>query len=239
MATERQQFRDICQELIPQTVDVEGDFIEFGVHKGDSLRTIISWGLAISTWKDDECVSHRRQVIGVDSFCGLAEPSCYDKTPPGEPDYPKGKFDIGGMANVHKDILDAHEQLDWVTLYEGFVPAILESLPDGSYAFAHVDLDHHNPTLFVLEWLWGRMSNGGIILCHDWFRDRHTLAASAIKTFQIRKLEELAGTEGKWCWFKKKVYDKYKATPGESLFFRDNSPNKSPFRLNGYDKTKT
>ena len=207
---EREQFRDICQQLIPPTVDVEGDFIEFGVHKGDSLRTIISWGLAISTWKDEECVSHRRNVIGVDSFRGLAEPSEFDKTPEGEASYPKGKFDIGGLNGLHQDIKDANEKLDWVTLYEGFVPDILADLPDGPYAFAHIDLDHYRPTEAVLNWLWGRLSNGGIILCHDWFPGRGYLAGVAIEHFLAREGLQIEGSEGKWCWFKKKVADKYR-----------------------------
>ncbi len=208
--TERNQFRDICQELLPQTVDVEGDYIEFGVHKGNSLRTLISWGQTFQNWKDDAAKSHRRQVIGVDSFRGLAEPSESDNTPEGEPAYPKGKFDIGGLNGLHQDIKDANEQLDWVTLYEGFVPQILGDLPKGPYAFAHVDLDHYEPTVTTLEWLWRRLGNGGIILCHDYFPGRGYLAGKAIDKFLVYKQLKVEGTEGKWCWFKKKWYDKYK-----------------------------
>lgn len=140
-----------------------GDRIEFGVYYAQTLAIMSR---------------HHRRTIGVDSFEGMAESGPRDLLPDGSDPYPKGRL-TAQMEEVRRRCPSA-------TLVKGWVPEVFEvwlwkDMPiSGPYAFAHVDLDHYQPTLDTIRWLWDRMLPGGIICCDDWFEGRDYLAAAAI-----------------------------------------------------------
>jgi hypothetical protein len=155
-----------------------GPRIEMGVLRGKRLKLI---------------AAHDDVTYGVDSFEGMAEPSVDDYEPgKRKSQYPKGKLaaaiDIAAAAVPN------------ATLIKGFVPEVLERVPNGPYAFAHLDMDQYRPTWSALWWLFAeRMLPGGIVLCHDWFEDRTYLAGGAINDFS--KAFPRAGARGSSAWW--------------------------------------
>jgi hypothetical protein len=154
--------KDLDRRILCDVLELapEGPRIELGVHKGKALQII---------------AQHRGSTFGVDSFEGMANPTENDLDSTGGHQYPKGKLAIG--------MEEARRRAPKAELIQGFIPEVLAVLPQGPFAFAHVDLDQYAPTRASLEWLFPRMITGGIVLCHDWFDGRDFLAGGAINEF--------------------------------------------------------
>jgi len=169
---------------------VAGDFAEFGVWQGATFLPMAR------AWPDRACHA-------VDSFRGMAEPTVRDVDLDGTQSCPRGAFDVGGAGPLRQ----ATAAMPNVVIHEGFVPAILREChtPRG-FAFAHVDLDHFEPTLETLEWLWPRVNPGGLVVCHDWFEDSVRLAAGAVSDWMAIHNLKPAGVshETRHIWFRKK-----------------------------------
>jgi len=156
-----------------------GDRIELGVCRGDSLRFI---------------AAHPGLTFGVDSFEGMGDPTPRDIMPDGRNPYPRGRL-REPLAKIAAKFPNPK-----IRLVKGWVPDVLqETLLARPYAFAHVDLDHYTPTVAALDWLWGRMLPGGVLVCDDWFEGKDYLAAGAIN--ERAKVRPFAGTiERKAYW---------------------------------------
>jgi len=153
--------------------------MEIGVLSGHSLAII---------------ARHPGTTYGVDSFEGMAEPSKYDIVD-GVNNYPKGRLSVP-MSRVSSYLAAQGVK---ASLVKGFVPEILGSLPQGPFAFVHLDIDHYEPTLAALDWLFPRMLPGGILLCDDWFENQDFLAARAIN--EVATSRPLTGTRGRKAWW--------------------------------------
>lgn len=152
-----------------------GPRIEIGVFRGHTLRLI---------------ARHHGETIGVDSFEGMAEPTEHDFVD-GVTRYPKGRLACP-MDRVRQEVPSA-------VLIKGFVPEILADVPDGPFAFAHVDPDHYAPTVAALEWLDSRMMPGGVLVADDYFPNLDALASKAIKEFAAKR--PIADANGRKCWW--------------------------------------
>ena len=133
--------------------------IELGIARGATLAIM---------------AQHAGQTIGVDSFDGMADPGRHD-IKNGHNPYPRGR-----LTWSYEELAARFAGTSNVRLIRGWVPDVLTELPDGPYAFVHIDLDHYEPTRAAIEWFWGRMLPGGIICCDDWIADKDWLASKAI-----------------------------------------------------------
>ena len=145
--------------------DVPGDVMEFGVFHCHTFMAIIN----IAEW-------YGRVTHAVDSFSGMAEPTERDGD-----HYPAGRFDVGGTGEIREKLVNFKESN--YRIWEGYIPEILEDIDVDCVAFAHVDLDHYTPTLDTLDWLWPRISPGGVIVCHDYLEGSNGLATAAVDEF--------------------------------------------------------
>jgi len=152
----------------------DGPRIELGVYRGETLALI---------------ANHPGETIGVDSFEGMAAETERDLLD-GISHYPKGRFAV--------DMAPAQANAPRARLIKGFVPDILGSVPDGPYAFAHLDMDQYAPTKAALDWIFPRMMPNGVVCCDDWFAGRGILAAGAINEV-ARPFE---GTSGRKAWWR-------------------------------------
>jgi len=137
-----------------------GDFAEFGVWHGTTFIP-----LAELARQDG------RAIHAVDSFAGMAKETARDANR-----YREGALSVGGSATFRS----LAKPFPNIEIHEGFVPSILDELADTTFAFVHLDLDQYAPTLDALRFLWPRMADGGVVICHDWFRGKDVLAAGAI-----------------------------------------------------------
>jgi len=163
-----------------------GDLAEFGVWHGTTFMPMAELARI-----------HGKRIHAVDSFAGMAQ-----ETPRDGGQFRKGALDVGGSA-VFRMLVKPFGGT--VAVHEGFVPNVLRELADARFAFVHLDLDQYAPTLAALRFLWPRMERGGVLVCHDWFVDRDTLAAGAIRDWTLEMGVSLAGSldESGHCWFVK------------------------------------
>lgn len=161
-------------------IKIPGDFAEFGVFQGRSLRRMVQ-------------AAGNRTVHAVDSFCGMGEPTEKDYDASGKCYYPKGRLSSG--------VESLGELLAKVIIWKGFIPEILETMSDLKLAFAFVDIDHYLPTLQALEWLQSRMLPGGVIACHDYFPGRKMLSSPAIEEFAADSGMKIHGPDKTVAWF--------------------------------------
>lgn len=97
----------------------------------------------------------------VDSFEGLSERSEEDRAPGAVA--VKGNF----AASMHT-ARTALADFPAVAFHKGWIPEVLNELPEQRWAFVHVDVDLYKPTLAALEYFEPRLVRGGIIVCDDY-----------------------------------------------------------------------
>lgn len=156
--------------LISQVVDIPGDFVEIGVFKGATFKRLALLAYIL-----------KKKAHAFDSFEGMAEPTSMDFG-----QYPKGKFDIGGVQEFEKILVQVDTPKLSYKLWPGFIPDCFKDF-DTPISFAVVDVDHYEPTVIALDWVWPRVSVGGIVVIDDYFRDREGLASKAIDEWLIRQ----------------------------------------------------
>ena len=80
-------------------------------------------------------------------------------TPP-----PQSRDNFAAPVEVARRALGAFSAAQ---LHKGWIPQVLDGLPEDRWSFVHVDVDLYEPTLACLEYFFPRMSPGGVIACDD------------------------------------------------------------------------
>lgn len=138
---------------------VEGDYAEFGVWKGDSFVDAYQ--------ASQRAGGQKRTLHAFDSFEGLPEVGGTDVL---------GRFTTGefssGRATFDQTLARARVPSDRVKVVEGFYDRSLttpEAQAVGSIAIAWVDCDLYASTVPVLDYLTPRLAQGAVLLFDDWF----------------------------------------------------------------------
>lgn len=173
-------------ELIKLTKDIEGDYIELGVHKGESAKFICDF---IKKNKKNT------RFYGYDSFEGLPEPNVsLDGNY-----WRKGDFDIS--IEVAKKTLGEYT---FVNLVEGFLPETLKYVELNKIAFIHFDLDLYSPTASTLQFLYPKLATGGVALFDDYGFSTSPGVTQAVNEFLFDKNEEIINLSAGGSFFIKK-----------------------------------
>jgi hypothetical protein len=169
-------FKDVVMKL-----KTPGDIAEVGVLTGTTFKVLC--GLA---------QAKRVMAHAFDSFQGMAEPTEKDLDEKGETIYPKGRFDIGGIAKFHQCMKIYHVPQTAYRAYQGFVPDCLNQLhPFIKLSYARLDLDQYQPTKIAAEWALGRLNIGGVLSSHDYFPNARVLAAMAMNDFIFENKDKI------------------------------------------------
>ena len=145
----------LAEKFLARTF-AKGDVAEVGLLAGATFLTLCRY----------TDLGGDRTCYGFDSFEGMGEPGPKDLID-GKTNYPKGKFyaqgsSIKGLAMLRRRIVQRHQ------VYMGWVPEVFAMAPsDLRLCFAYLDVDHYQPTVDALAWIWPRIESGGIMLCHD------------------------------------------------------------------------
>ncbi len=120
-----------------------GDFVEVGVYAGGSARVLYQI-----------CLARGRRLHLFDTFAGLPHKSEWDI-------HQVGHFSFEGMHLLKREMPRA-----WI--YKGVFP---ETLPGDLHnvAFVHEDVDQYQSVKDVIERLYPRLVDGGMILFDDYF----------------------------------------------------------------------
>lgn len=131
-----------------QSLNVDGDFIECGVYKGGSASF-----LAMVM----EGSGKRLRLF--DTFSGM--PECDAAR---DPLHVKGDFSDVSIDEVRSVV--GREQ--FVSLHPGVIPQSFDALNDVQIAFAHVDVDIYESTRACCEFIYPRLSSGGVMVLDDY-----------------------------------------------------------------------
>lgn len=151
--------RPLIMILAGFCISIDGAFVEFGTAEGKTFQILYDLGA-------NDIIGH--EVHAFDTFAGMpfSDSNENDRFLPGsfraECEEFKKRFP---KAHVHKGLIQC-------TIYDCGIEKI---------AFAHIDLDHHEPTLLALQWAWERMSDLGIVCIHDYYHHDNECASRAVK----------------------------------------------------------
>lgn len=154
---------------------VPGDTIECGAYKGSSSYLIAK---RISTLAPE-----KRHYI-FDSFEGLSDPSAVDGDHWAKGDLTATEEELRSNLSEFSDIIEIHS---------GWIPDVLDAHRDLRFSFAHIDVDLYRPTLDSLEFIFPRLSTGGVLLCDDYGSRRCPGATAAMNEFFERSGHPIVG----------------------------------------------
>lgn len=144
--------RWMVSQLLRLIEAVPGDTAEVGCFRG-----AMSWLICQASQQIDG--QHQRIHHLFDSFEGLSQPGLNDGT----------HWKAGALAcseNLVTENLSPFEGR--FCTYKGWVPERFADVSDRSFAFVHIDVDLHDPTLESMKFFYPRLATGGILVCDDY-----------------------------------------------------------------------
>jgi len=128
-------------KLAEQSDKIEGDIIEVGVWRGSST---------ILMAKKMELIGSTKQILSCDTFEGVV------------------KADTS--LEMVRNFIENKFNLKNVTLIKGIFPddALDNPIIDRKYALCHIDVDTYESCRGVVDWIWDKLSIGGIIVFNDY-----------------------------------------------------------------------
>ncbi|MDO9185221.1 MAG: TylF/MycF/NovP-related O-methyltransferase [Bacteroidia bacterium] len=130
--------------------NVEGDFAELGVHKGETAKLIYA-------------MTTTRRLHLFDTFEGFSEKDLkYENEQGGK--YTTKEFSDTDAESVRKYIDGGNR----VIFHPGYFPATSIGLEHLKFSLVHLDADLYLPTLEGLKFFYARLSPGGVIIVHDY-----------------------------------------------------------------------
>ena len=132
---------------------IPGEIAELGVYKGETARIL------------HLCFPDRKLHL-FDTFEGFPAEDLIGETGKAA-GYTSQHFADTSQAKVREHI-NGNEN---VLFHKGYFPGSTNDLTDLSFAFVSMDADLSNPTKAGLEFFYPRLSEGGIILIHDYNSD--------------------------------------------------------------------
>lgn len=105
----------------------------------------------------------------VDSFEGISGPSEHDRiTVPGSGGTREAFVAPGAFAGPLEDVRTALAGFPGIQYHKGWIPKVLDELPQARWSFVHVDVDLYEPTHACLEYFYPRLAPGGVMVCDDY-----------------------------------------------------------------------
>lgn len=137
-----------------------GDFVEFGVNRGflsSAIMKLLDWDTTGRTFYllDTFAGVDARYVTADDIAVGVIE---------------RNQHDIDtGFYTFDLDAVRANFA-EWagIKLIPGAVPETLDQIDSDQFAFAHIDMNCAAPEIAAIDFLWPRLTPGGIVLLDDY-----------------------------------------------------------------------
>jgi O-methyltransferase len=170
----------LLQELLHRQLStVAGDIAEAGIYTGGNACLTLTLAA--------RHLGNRNYHL-LDSFAGFPEFSSHD------PQSRSGEFRDVSLGSIR----DLFSHFECARLHVGFFAQTLPSLVDHTFALAYIDCDCYEPTLECCEFFYPRMSAGGMILFHDYWRPRPGLPPGSKEPFTgvAKAADEFAAAEG-------------------------------------------
>jgi hypothetical protein len=159
---------------VRNTQKLSGDIAEVGVYRGGSARLI--------------CEAKGDRVLHLfDTFEGLPEIGKVD-----HPLFRKGKY-AASLEEV-RHFLQGYTN---VYFYKGLFPGTAKLVEDKRFSIVHLDADLYESTLDCLQFFYPRMTQGGVLMAHD-FNLPHGVRKAFVEFF-VGKPESIIEMSGTHC----------------------------------------
>lgn len=159
-------------QMLAQALNVEGDVMEAGVFQGGTARLLRR--------RLDDSSSGDRSLYLFDSFEGMENVSdSLDR-------HQRGDFADTSLEAV-RSFVGAEA---FIHYQKGWVPQTFVGLEDLRLCFAHIDLDLYQGILDCLEFVYPRLSAGGVIIFDDYGFASCPGARRAVEEFFADKPEK-------------------------------------------------
>ena len=152
---------------------IEGDYIEFGIFKGKSIRH--SYKVA-----KKNNILDKRKFWGLDSFEGF-------------PVENHNFYTSENFAVSYKKVVKQLKKYENIEIIKGYFSEVLNSkemLRINKVAFAFVDCDIYESTIDIFSFIKKRITNGGFIMIDDYTsidNNGNTISKSFLENFEINK----------------------------------------------------
>lgn len=133
----------------------EGDYAEFGSHRGFSTRVIHRF------------MDPGRTLYAFDTFEGFDERDIAIERGRYDSPWEAGSFAPTSVERVAKYVGDGEWPAN-LKLVKGWFPDSYRGMKDRQWRFVHVDFDLYAPIRAALDCTWDQVVPGGIILIHDY-----------------------------------------------------------------------
>jgi O-methyltransferase len=151
-----QEYISLLLELTSKAISVPGDIVEVGVYKGGTL-----FRLAQHIHKNHFNDFLHRRLIGIDTFAGHPYIN-EDKDPP---HHYKGRFN----DTSYETVCSYFSSYNFVNIFQGECSSIFNNLPkDQQFCLANIDVDIYESYVRSIEYVYPRISPGGIIICDEY-----------------------------------------------------------------------
>lgn len=137
---------------------VPGHRVECGVLRGLSAL------LLACTWRSLDPGFDGAGFYVVDSFEGLSAMHPADAIEENRYAAKPGHFGDTSEAHV-RSVLNA---FPGCAVLKGWIPTVFQALPEGQWAFVHLDVDLYEPTLRALEFFMPRLAAGAVVVNDDY-----------------------------------------------------------------------
>lgn len=147
---------EVLYNCVSDVMDISGDIIEIGVYKGGSI-----YRMADNIQKYHTEKFKNRRLIGIDTFEG------HPYSDPGlDPEHhPVGRFNDTSFEAVS----EALSEFEFVEIIKGECGEIFKQFPaDQKFCFANIDVDIAKAAMFCTEYIYPRLSVGGILIYDEY-----------------------------------------------------------------------
>ena len=144
------------------TLSVPGARVECGAYRGATAL------LLCRTLRAQDASFYGEGFFLIDSFSGTSDSTEEDYIPVRDasdaarmqPFFPPGKTDVKA-----EDVRAYFREFPGAQILEGWIPGVFETVPVTDWAFVHLDLTLYEPTLAALNYFYGKLSSGGVLIC--------------------------------------------------------------------------
>jgi O-methyltransferase len=151
------------------SASVPGMRVECGVLRGLSAL------LLASTWAALDPGFDGSGFYLVDSFEGLSAMHPADAIEENRYAAKPGHFGATSREHVQR-VMATFPRCE---VLKGWIPAVLDSLPEAEWAFVHLDVDLYEPTRDTLQYFIPRLAKGGVVVNDDYLSARFPGAGQA------------------------------------------------------------
>jgi len=156
---------------VMRALDLEGDFVECGVHRGGFSRAIVEF---VDFGKRTD-----RKFYLLDSFKGLSDSLVSDEEKRnGLLDYP--------YENNYSSVVETFRDFTNVVIVKGDIPNTLTEVESDKVSFLSIDLNCAEPEIAAAEFFWDKLVAGAAIVLDDYGWAKHIVQKRAFDDFAKR-----------------------------------------------------